>query len=921
MRGIDASDPRVGYPEFVVEEVWYRPLLDPMREALQGERFFKMHLTPFAYRYDPYHNDIPDDSIRNIPPPPPPPANTAGDVFGELYTARAFLEAYNAIPQPPPPASADDPVESIVVAFMSFSDETQAAQFGSASIWPEYIYYGNDSKYRRAKPPENCGFHQAYFAKLPDEIFDAYRKAHGCDMPDEVYTHLKRELIHAIWERMLSDDFMDAKSSALTASFDLYFRVSSFTVPTTPKSTVLLATIMSMGGCPCPRCFVQKKLIGNTGTDADMRQRQKIRIDDHPRRFTIEDARRAIFANRSAIQGTSVDKMLKKQSWIPTRNAFSKLRYRQDTVQPLQHAIIIHLIRMLDAFGTMRQFDERLLPETMRTFFSVFFPSLRVYSLSTSNFVDRLMFELAARTRPRRSGCFAARRPSSARQSDSSPTRQKASRRSSCRAEQERRAKKATTKSKAKAAAAAAAAASNDQPQPPPPPSETTTQPSKSSRKGKQRDPGEKLRKAVQPHHLQVPFLTRLPRHHRTIRHHPYSTQIGELAHRLVKYFYRRTNKRGFTAQIAKQERRRRLMRAMWERRKRALSNLPETAKKTNSNSVAGPTTQKKRKAQRLRKELVPDEPLALYVQRDEDSHHHISDSQRAYWRLEDIIDSTLDDSDSDDDGRRRQNTRIDLNPNRSTLHLSQDFIAKAKSHILRRLCNLKDDDPITQQQHANLIIQGDRFYTHATMRVNYNTYDLRRDQDVVNPRTRRFVMLHSPDDNEDTHPFLYACVLGIFHAKVLLADSNEPAQIMQFLWVRWLQRSVAWDCGLERKRFPSVHYVSHEDPDAFGFIDPADVVRGAHLIPAFAWGRTKKYLPTSFIRRDCDDKGDWAYHFVNMVVDRDMLMRFHENVIGHQRPAKKAPTSTFEPGPVSSSSAQAQHNPPPAPAELEGRG
>ncbi|KAF7290483.1 hypothetical protein MKEN_01498900 [Mycena kentingensis (nom. inval.)] len=240
MRGIDASDPRVGYP------------------TLQGERFFKMHLTPFAYRYDPYHNDIPDDSIRNIPPPPPPPANTAG------------------VPdkRPPPPASADDP-SSIVVAFMSFSDEAQAAQFGSASIWPEYIYYGNDSKYRRAKPPENCGFHQAYFAKLPDEIFDAYRKAHGCDMPDEVYTHLKRahpcnlgtHAVRRFYGRKVNADYPEK---------------------------VLLATIMSMGGCPCPRCFVQKKLIGNTGTDADMRQRQKIRIDDHPRRFTIEDASRYI---------------------------------------------------------------------------------------------------------------------------------------------------------------------------------------------------------------------------------------------------------------------------------------------------------------------------------------------------------------------------------------------------------------------------------------------------------------------------------------------------------------------------------------------------------------------------------------------------------------------------------------------------
>ncbi|KAF7290482.1 hypothetical protein MKEN_01498800 [Mycena kentingensis (nom. inval.)] len=490
------------------------------------------------------------------------------------------------------------------------------------------------------------------------------------------------------------------------------------------------------------------------------------------------------------------------------------------------------------------------------------------------------------------------------RQSDSSPDETKSIKTFELPREQERRAKKATTKSKAKATAAAAA---NDQSPPPPLPSETTTQPSKSSRKGKgkQKDPNEKLEKPFNPITYKFHSIPDYPGRDRTIRHHrPYSTQIGELAHRLVKYFYRRTNKRGFTAQIAKQERRRRLMRAMWERRKRALSNLPKRQRRTNSNSVAG--TNYAEEAQSPASAATRT-PTTTYPT-----------TQRAYWRLEDIIDSTLGDSDSDGDGRRRKTPRLEPEPV-DPAPCRQDFIAKAKSHILRRLCNLKDDDPITQQQHANLIIQGERFYTHATMRVNYSTYDLRRDQDVINPRTRRFVMVHAQEDRDDPHPFLYACVLGIFHAKIKTVDGKQPDQTVQFIWVRWMQRSTAWDYGFQRKRLPSVCYVPHDDPDAFGFLDPADIVRGAHLIPAFAWGRTKEYLPRSFIRRDCEDDEDWRFHFVNMVVDRDMLMRFHENVIGHQRPAKKAPTSTFEPGPVSSSSAQAQHNPPPAPAELEG--
>ncbi|KAF7293577.1 hypothetical protein MIND_01136500 [Mycena indigotica] len=106
----------------------------------------------------------------------------------------------------------------------------------------------------------------------------------------------------------------------------------------------------------------------------------------------------------------------------------------------------------------------------------------------------------------------------------------------------------------------------------------------------------------------------------------------------------------------------------------------------------------------------------------------------------------------------------------------------------------------------------------------------------------------------------------------------------MEFLWMRWLQRDMAYPCGLKAKRLPRVQYMFHDQPDTFGFLDPKDIIRGCHLIPAFAHGRTKEYLPKSVARRPSDQDEDWTYFYVNMVVDRDMLMRYHDNVVGHRK-------------------------------------
>ena len=82
-------------------------------------------------------------------------------VHGELYTSAAFLSEHKQLLESPAEPGCDAP--RAVVALMFWSDETHLTSFGNAKLWPCYMYFGNDSKYRRAKPSCHLCNHVAYF--------------------------------------------------------------------------------------------------------------------------------------------------------------------------------------------------------------------------------------------------------------------------------------------------------------------------------------------------------------------------------------------------------------------------------------------------------------------------------------------------------------------------------------------------------------------------------------------------------------------------------------------------------------------------------------------------------------------------------------------------------------------------------------
>jgi Plavaka transposase len=116
-----------------------------------------------------------------------------------------MLEAHKKLPKLP-----DEPhVETVVAAFMFWSDSTHLANFRTASLWPLYTFFGNQSKYTRAKPTSRAAHHQAYIPSLPDNIQEEYTKHYGKAPSAAMLTHLKRELMHAVWNILLSLSFIE----------------------------------------------------------------------------------------------------------------------------------------------------------------------------------------------------------------------------------------------------------------------------------------------------------------------------------------------------------------------------------------------------------------------------------------------------------------------------------------------------------------------------------------------------------------------------------------------------------------------------------------------------------------------------------------------------------------------------------------
>src|SRR5216683_2040291 len=175
-------------------------------------------------------------------------------------------------------------------------------------------------------------------------------------------------------------------------------------------------------------------------------------------------------------------------------------------------------------------------------------------------------------------------------------------------------------------------------------------------------------------------------------------------------------------------------------------------------------------------------------------------------------------------------------------------------------------------EERNTVIIAGEEIFHCKTLRINYTTYNVRWDSDTIKPNTYPDVMVKSPETGLHAQPYWYARVIGIFHAVVSSSHPGVKTKShgqMEFLWVRWFRVEPGRYChGFHLAQLPKIGFVESLDDYAFIFLDPRQVIRGAHITPAFFKGRTSALLPATKSQLQVlspDETDDWVNFYVNM--------------------------------------------------------
>ncbi|KAK0439080.1 uncharacterized protein EV420DRAFT_1735640 [Desarmillaria tabescens] len=831
-----------------IPNVWHRSLLDIIRSAFEDPQFNDFHIKGFTQMWN------------------PPGSSHSERIFGEVYSSDVFLEMEESV-QPFPGCN----LEQVIAPVMVYSDSTHLTNFGDASLWPAYASLGLLSKYVRARMTAFASHHLAYFPSLPDWIKDEYVKAYGVPPSDATLTFLKRELMQGIWRLLLDEQFMDAYRNGIVircadgVERRVYPRFFTYSADYPEK--VLLCSIKHLGKCLCPRCLIVKDKVRELGTKLDMRRREtQARVDSVNRQNDVTMAQDWIYNRGYPVDGKAINDLLGTHSLTPNRNAFSEVLLAENVnfyelfVPDQMHEVEIggwksyfnHLVRICHSYGSdiVQKVNKRF--RSLPTFGLSTIRKFRTDTTAQKKFAARDYEDALQCALP----CFEGLLPkkennivldnlfdlaawhgfAKLRLHTESTLQVYDALTTSLGYQLRTFETKVCPQFQTKETPTEAAARLRRQAQ----------QAKKSTTSAKSESKKASTSKGHRRFNLNTYKFHSFGDYPRAIRRYgttdSYSTQTGEQEHHRVKLFYARTNKRGHVRQIAVLEQRQRWLQRIYARR-------AEELKRSGTKQTASLRPDEK-------EPLPPGNPAG---------HYQMSNSKRYPLDL-----------------------NLWLADNEKDLAVA-DFIPKLKDHILHRLFEHEDNPTVTMNHHNSLFLVNNRIYRHKILQINYTTYDVRRDQDSINPRTRSDVMVLA-NDTKHSHPYWYARVIGVFHTYAqyndLDSDDIVPAPFhVDFLWVRWYgldsdRMSVG---GFKAKRPHCIGFMDSDDPDAFGFLNPDDVIRAVHLKPVFARGHTSDFLPPSIARRPDEQDKDWERFYVNMFVDRDMLMRFCGLGVGHK--------------------------------------
>jgi hypothetical protein len=96
-------------------------------------------------------------------------------------------------------------------------------------------------------------------------------------------------------------------------------------------------------------------------------------------------------------------------------------------------------------------------------------------------------------------------------------------------------------------------------------------------------------------------------------------------------------------------------------------------------------------------------------------------------------------------------------------------------------------------------------------------------------------------NNSSPQYPFRYARVLGIYHVNAIYVGPGmvdyQPYRL-DFLWVRWFRHMETTSSGWTARKLDRIQFLPVVDDGAFGFVNPAEILRSCHVIPRFAKGQ-----------------------------------------------------------------------------------
>jgi hypothetical protein len=135
--------------EFEIGGIFHRDIVDVISSVYQSDAVRSFEHIPFRHFWKPSKDATPER------------------LYGEIFSSQAMLDSDDELCKRSFENDSTFPdLEAVTVPLLLYSDSTHLANFGTASSWPVYLFFGGQSKYIRAMPTSFACHHIAYIPSV-----------------------------------------------------------------------------------------------------------------------------------------------------------------------------------------------------------------------------------------------------------------------------------------------------------------------------------------------------------------------------------------------------------------------------------------------------------------------------------------------------------------------------------------------------------------------------------------------------------------------------------------------------------------------------------------------------------------------------------------------------------------------------------